>query len=731
MPRRFAGIQMTGRRSVIGILTLTVFVLGCTLSGPEDGRAPDIRSVAAQHALTRFNECAEFESYAKEAAIQNMTAQIELARKWMYDEVDNRGDFNWWSPERADDAVAVSAGGDTDGDADADMSAESGSSSGNYSQTNTQEQGVDEADFIKTNGTHIFVASGLDLVIATVLDNGELDEAGRLTVGGRPDEMFLYRDMVVVFSTLGENDVPDDIKLPRSTAFESDPWYGTDIDLMEPMEDAMYCEPGMYCGGGGYTQIAAIDVSNPSSPTLVRMVTYAGSYVSSRMVDGSVRAVLSSPIQVFQVPTYVDWYEDMDELASITKMRANAKFNALIKENKNYINDVDLEDILPRKMNSNEDKTSSTIAECSDIYGPSTPAGLGLLSVISLDLNNPSLEQTALSVLGQRGLVYASKTSLYLTTATQYVFDAWSAGLWDTETSGIHKFDISSDPATVTYKATGTATGRMLNQFCLGEHEGYLRIATTTGSAWGVPWQDGNTLDNHILIFEEDAGDLKEISRLDGIGKEEEIYAARFIGDRGFLVTFFQTDPLFTFDLSDPYNPKVVGEWLGPGYSTYLHPYGADHLIAMGRDENWRVTVTLYDVSDFENPAMVERRPLIEGYDSAAVYEHKAFTFLADQEVLSIPFDGWNYNGNQNGYMTGILIFNVDKTTGFDQLGQLTMRESETYEGRAQRSVFIDDVLYGISKCRITSASLSSPSSVLDSIPLFNGSSCEYGNYYW
>jgi uncharacterized secreted protein with C-terminal beta-propeller domain len=611
------------------------------------------------------------------------------------------------------------------------MAAESGSADGNYTQTNTQEQGVDEADFIKTNGTHIFVASGLDLVVAAVLDNGELDEAGRLTVGGRTDEMFLYRNMVVIFSTLGENDVPDEIKLARSTAFESEPWYGTDMDLVEPMADAMYCEPGMYCGGGGYTQIAAIDVSDPSSPILVRTVTYAGSYVSSRMVDGSVRAVLSSPIQVFQVPTYVNWYEDMDELASVTKMRANAKFNALIKKNKSYINDVDLKDILPKKYNSNEDIEVSSIAECSDIYGPSTPAGLGLLSVISLDLDNPSLEQTALSVLGQRGLVYASKTSLYLTTATQYVFDAWRAGLWDAETSGIHKFDISSDPATVTYKATGTATGRMLNQFCLGEHEGYLRIATTTGSAWGGPWQDGNTLDNHILIFEEDEGDLKEISHLDGIGKEEEIYAARFIGDRGFLVTFFQTDPLFTFDLSDPYNPKVVGEWLGPGYSTYLHPYGADHLIAMGRDENWRVTVTLYDVTDFENPAMVERLPLIEGYDSAAVYEHKAFTFLADQEVLSIPFDGWNYNGNQSGYMTGILLFDVDKTTGFDQLGQLTMRESETYEGRAQRSVFIDDVLYGISKCRITSATLANPASVLDSIPLFNGSSCEYGNYYW
>ncbi|MCP4197173.1 MAG: hypothetical protein GY762_08485 [Proteobacteria bacterium] len=730
MPLSFARIRKTTRWSLIGIFTLTVFALGCTLSGPEDGRAPAIRSIVAQHALTRFDECSDFESYAKETAIQSMTAQIELARKWMYEEVDNRGDFGWFS-KRGDDAVAVSEGGDVDADADGAMAPQSGSAEGNYTQTNTQEQGVDEADFIKTNGTHIYVASGLDLVVATVSDNGKLDEAGRLAIGGRPDEMFLYRDLVVVFSTLAEGDVPDDIKFARSTAYDSDPWYGTDVDAMEPMEDAFYCEPGMYCGGGGYTQIAAVDVSDPSSPTLVRTVTYAGSYVSSRMVNGSVRAVLSSPIQVFQVPTYVDWYEDMDELASVAKMKANAKFNALIKKNTDYINDVGLTDILPKKYGSNGDKVATTISECSDIYGPSTPAGLGLLSVISLDLNSPSLEQTALSVLGRRGLVYASTTSLYLTTATEYVFDAWRAGLWDAETSGIHKFDISSDPSTVTYKATGTATGRMLNQFCLGEHEGYLRIATTTGSAWGVPWENGNTLDNHILIFEEEAGDLKEISHLEGIGKEEEIYAARFIGDRGFLVTFFQTDPLFTFDLSDPYDPKVVGEWLGPGYSTYLHPYGADHLIAMGRDENWQATVTLYDVADFENPSMVERLPLTEGYDSAAVYEHKAFTFLAEQDVLSIPFDGWNYGVSQSRYMTGILLLGVDKTTGFDQTGQLIMRNSDTYEGRAQRSVVIDDVLYGISKCRITSASLSNPSSVLDSIPLFSGSSCEYGNYYW
>ena len=546
--------------------------------------------------------------------------------------------------------------------------------------------------------------------------------------------LLLVLVLLVVFSTLGQNDVPEAIRLAQSGAYQSEPWYVDEgMPAMEEdfMPDVAYCEPGFYCGGGGYTRIAAIDVSNPSSPSIVRSVTYAGSYISSRMVNGSVRAVLSSPIPALQVPTWVDWYDGSTRSASAAERQANAKFNALIEENTDYINGVALEDILPKKLDSEGDGTAEAIASCADILGPATPAGLGLLSVVSLDLDNASLPQSTLSVLGQRGLVYASKTSLYLTTASNYVFDAWRVGIWDAETSGIHKFDISSSPDSVIYKATGTATGRMLDQFCLGEHDGFLRVATTTGSAWGMSWEEeGNTLDNHLYVYEEDAGELKVVGHLDGIGVEEEIYAARFIGDRGFLVTFFQTDPLFTFDLSDPYDPKVVGEWLGPGYSTYLHPYGDNHLIAMGRDENWRATITLYDVTDFATPSMVERLPLADGYDSAAVYEHKAFTFLADKAVLSIPFSGYRYDLAYNQFTTGLLLLDVDKTEGFSGAGQLHMADESQGEGPASRSLVINEVLYGVSKCRITSALLSDPGNALDSLALYTGSSCDYGYYY-
>ncbi len=279
----------------------------------------------------------------------------------------------------------------------------------------------------------------------------------------------------------------------------------------------------------------------------------------------------------------------------------------------------------------------------------------------------------------------------------------------------------------------------MLNQFCLGEHNGFLRVATTTGEEW-----DSSTWDNHITVFDDK---LNQVGHLGGIGKEEQekIYAARFMGDRGFLVTFRQTDPLFTFDLSDPHAPKVVGEWKGPGFSTYLHPYGENHMIAMGR-EDWRLTVSLYDLTDFANPSLVERiRPGAEDgnyedeeMESAALDDHKAFTFDAERELLALPFHGWFWNEYNEGYNTGILLYNVSHQ-GFEEAGRMNLlnaedpdRFDEGMEQPTTRSVFIADTLYGISRCRITSADLNNPSNVFDTIALFTGTYCEeYDDEVW
>ncbi|MCP4599643.1 MAG: hypothetical protein GY847_03735 [Proteobacteria bacterium] len=726
------------------ILVLVLGVVGCgsvSSSNSEDlgddsddsGDLP--KDKIAKHALTQMDTCDAFVSYSKKAAIQRIMAYAETQKSAIdacWDGSDNI-DRDKVDPEDEvieDDDSGADADGDMDGDIDGDGDADfddndneididDGDDEGDHTETNVQEKGVDEADLIKTDGDYLYALSGGDLIIVEAAEDGLLIEFGRIEVGGRSTELFLYGDLAVVFSNLEFSDVPDAIKMSRPDwASESEPY--------EPEMD-----DGRNYYQSGYTQIAIIDVEDRSSPNLLRSITYAGSYVTSRRIDSSMRAVISTPTPALNLPVRLEWQSYCSMPESVGRAVFAAAVDALIEEAGKLINELTLDDILPKKIDNAGNGTGSaeSIVDCSEVYGPETAAGTGLLTVVSIDLSVPETQQTDIAVFGDKGLVYASKSSLYLTSSNDYVQQAWNSGIWAEETSGIHKFDISSSPAKAIYKATGTVTGRMLNQFCLGEHDGFLRVATTTGEEW-----DSNTWDNHISVFEEKDGKLEEVGHLGGIGKEEreKIYAARFMGDRGFLVTFRQTDPLFTFDLSDPYKPKKVGEWLGPGFSTYLHPYGENHMIAVGR-ESWRFAISLYDLTDFASPEMVERvypGQQNEGLESVALDDHKAITFDASRELLALPFHGWMWNEYRDRYDTGILLYNVS-SQGFEQAGELSLLDItadeyfENNEGAAQRSVFIDNTLYGISRCRITSADLDNPSQMLHTLILYAGSHCE------
>jgi len=142
----------------------------------------------------------------------------------------------------------------------------------------------------------------------------------------------------------------------------------------------------------------------------------------------------------------------------------------------------------------------------------------------------------------------------------------------------------------------------------MSEQDGYLRMATTDFGWWG--WGGTGTEEgNNVFVLEDDAGALNQVGELRGVAPGEQIYAARFMGDVGYLVTFLQTDPLFTLDLSDPSAPTVVGELEVNGYSSYLHPAGADHLLAVGMDADdsgsvLGFQVSLFDISDLSAPTL-------------------------------------------------------------------------------------------------------------------------------
>jgi uncharacterized secreted protein with C-terminal beta-propeller domain len=174
----------------------------------------------------------------------------------------------------------------------------------------------------------------------------------------------------------------------------------------------------------------------------------------------------------------------------------------------------------------------------------------------------------------------------------------------------------------------------------MDEYEGYLRIATTTGH---VPSPD---VQSTLSVLVEKSDELKVIGRVDKIAPREDIRSVRFNGDKGFIVTFKKTDPLFVFDLSNPHSPKIAGELKIPGYSTYMHLMDNDHLLTIGYDSDdmgsfaWfqGIMLQIFDVSDMSNPTLLHKNVIgTRGSTSEAATNHLAFNYFAPKDLLAIP----------------------------------------------------------------------------------------------
>ncbi|MEK6861602.1 MAG: beta-propeller domain-containing protein, partial [Nanoarchaeota archaeon] len=224
--------------------------------------------------------------------------------------------------------------------------------------------------------------------------------------------------------------------------------------------------------------------------------------------------------------------------------------------------------------------------------------------------------------------------------------------------------------------------------------------------------REANSL-NHVYVL--DAEDLGIVGRLENLAPNEQIFAARFMGDRAYLVTFRRVDPLFVIDLSNPSNPEVLGKLKIPGFSDYLHPYDENHIIGIGKEvneEGWQqvqgVKLGLFDVSDPSNPKEIAKYEIgTTGTDSEALREHKAFLFSRDKNLLVIPilltehispYFGINY------LWQGAYVFDVSLDEGFKLRGRVTHTTPEYKEQyyyfspiTVKRSLYMDDILYTVS----------------------------------
>jgi hypothetical protein len=659
--------------------TLPLVVLAAAAGCADDG---DLFGRRAQ--LVQYASCDALEQDLERRALEEIM-----------------GAMHGWGGDRG--AVDDGAEPESDGASDDGGGGREGE---DYSGTNNQEAGVDEADLVKTDGERIYLVDGSGLHLFAVPEYGELDPASLTPIEGSPTELLLDAEhgRAAVFSMVYVDQLPEEHPLRAQIATGDErgsmPWRTW-----------------------GLSKVTILDVRDAEEPKVEREVWLEGWYQTARRTGTTARVILNGHINV---PGVDDWwsyaYEDDGS------PRAELEIRSILAAK---IRAADLVDLIPRAYVRGADggiEPRSLVGEgCRDFFYPEDSAGRGTTSILSFALDGDAPTFDTETIVSNWATVYASTDRLVLAEQT---WDWWwpyreiEPGELFTPSTNLHAFDVSEDGAT-SYVGSGRIDGTVINQFALDEQDGYLRVAATTRPwrMWSEAEQDPPPPpESHVYVLEEGAEGLDVIGHVGGIAPGEQIFSARFDGDRGFMVTFEQTDPLFTLDLSDPTDPRVVGELDVFGFSTYLHPIEGDRLLAIGvgGDEdgaNWETQVSMFDASDFAAPALMDTERLTsEGWGwSEALYEHKAFTYFAPKGLLAVPISSYEMVGTGEEttytYHAKLELLEVGED-GFARRGAVD--HSGFYDDGnwwtsvdIRRSIFMGDFVYALSGRAITVSRLS------------------------
>lgn len=545
-----------------------------------------------------------------------------------------------------------------------------------FSGTTVQELGIDEPDIIKTNGDRILVISnGVFSVIDTRGEEALL--AGQTRFGGETyiREMLIVGDRALLFGEswgYGGGPVPLPAIAEPAIAVEDSGDAEAGFAQAEPFVEGQELSIG---SDGPTAMMIEIDLANEAQPAVTGRIAVEGRYLSARLVGGIARvAVQSNPNQLpFVFP------------------RNSSGEDAARNANRDAVAQSELEDWLPTYLLERDGAVveQGLLTGCDRVHVPSTFSGFGSLSLLSFDLSEPLGNGLATTVMASGETVYASDSSVYL--ATNNWFDpALSvedrSQLSEAYTTSLHSFDITG--AAANYSASGSVRGHLLNQFAMSEHNGHLRVATTDGTPWG----DDSTSESFVQVLERQADELVVIGSVGDMGRGETIRSVRFVGDIAYIVTFRQTDPFYTVDLSEPTAPVVRGELKITGYSGQLHPIGPDLVLGIGQEatEQGRTTgakMTLFDVSNLDAPVDLDTWTLPNAYTEAE-WDHRSFLWWAPENLAVFPINSWSEN------FWGAVAFRVDRENGISEFGRIDHGDDGEVEvGRTECEVLSSERL--------------------------------------
>ena len=720
-------------RRLIPLLPAVLLLAGCdAILFPENTPDPGLKGFVSEQ---------EFDEYVRDQVGQRNTLYLDgRGGSWLNaddgDFGDSAGGLNGIGSE------APTAGSETDPIPQAPQDGGTNvDEEGYFSQTTTQEEGVDEADVVKTDGTYVYLIRNQQLLIARINPPENLAEIGAVSLEGYGRELYLHGTRVVALTETyggwyggvvgvdvdvddtgspgvaenpaasaeandgeeeppsdgdrdddgaqtpgdegagdggdnanspddddptdpgddagspgddadapdGAGDGPDD---PKPDEGDEEPVEGEPVDQRPDEGDV---EPEPYAYEPPQTLATIIDVSDPTAPRIVSTFSFDGWASSSRMIDGRLHLVLANQSD-YCYPVIPFWGEPELDVA-----------------------EVEPEAVLPtyRHINAAGEVSEGKTVTWAELYRPNDPDGFGTLTVISLDVEDGSTFE-AVGVMADPALIYSSIDSLYVTDSE------WGYNGDARQYTSIYKF-VYTDGAAVPV-AAGSVPGRVLNQYSMSEYDGSLRVATTVDATWFFGRSDEPY--NNVYVLQQQADELNVVGSLENLATGETIQSARFVGAKGFLVTFEQIDPLFTLDLSDPTNPQVVGELKVPGFSTFMVPMDENHVLAFGEyvpeDGNTWITgvqLSVFDVTDFSNPIQ-EHNVILGGDDedgySEALWNPKALTFFSDTNgntLIAFPLtlyaaDYWWSGIEEPAVDPGVIGGDdADDNEGFDEAG--------------------------------------------------------------
>lgn len=583
-----------------------------------------------------------------------------------------------------------------------------------YSGTNVQVQGVDESDVVKTDGKYIYTVNKQRIVVTQAYPADQmkvlsiLDFPGNQDTQFQPSEIYVDDKHLIVLGNSYQNYKP----VPYNEAGGV-----TEKYMILPMRSQ------------GTAKVIVYDLTDRSSLKLLKEAELEGNYVSSRKIGSSLYFISNKHVNYYQYREMADKEKAKTGLAPAYRDSATGDSFTSIPLDQVYY--------LPKALEPN------------------------YVLIGGINLNELKQTMNVTSYLGSGQNVYASEENLYMA-VTNYEqmriqpmkmpAGAPAQGIRIGEPNGssqpyelpkqetiIYQFGLNAGKAA--YKNTGKVPGRLLNQFSMDEHNGHFRLATTTGEMGRT---DEGISKNHIFILD---ANLKEKSKIENIAPGERIYSTRFMGDRAYMVTFKNTDPLFVMDLKDPAGPKLLGALKIPGYSDYLHPYDENHIIGFGKDTievdiknpngpqsiayYQGMKVALFDVTDVNNPKEKFKELIGDrGTDSELLHNHRALLFNKEKNLLSFPVNVMKIDPNEttnNSKMPasaygkfafqGAYVYNLDLEKGFQFRGGITHLTQEDLQKagqyvhagdkQVQRVLYIGETLYTVSNGLIKANDLS------------------------